>query len=83
MSKRDKLLSNLEGSRNDWSHGYDEIRALLLHYGYRQTKKGGCHVRFTYPGMPRSLTLTSDSKGRITFYQARDVREEFQRRGIL
>jgi len=83
MSKRDKLLSKLADKRNDKSQRYEEIKALLLHYGYKIRSEGGSHVRFIIKDSPRGLGLTEDHKGLIAFYQSQQVRTELKRAGIL
>jgi len=83
MSKRDKLLEKLSDKRHDRNHRYEEVKALLLHYGYTLRHDGGSHVHFIITESPRGLTLTEDHKGLMPFYQVRQVREELQRAGIL
>jgi len=83
MSKRDKLLSKLADRRNDKNQRYEEVKALLIHYGYTLRHEGGSHAYFIITESPRGLTLTLDRKGLMPFYQVRQVREELQRAGIL
>jgi len=83
MSKRDKLLIELGTPSHDWKNSYDEVKRLLLHFGYTIRSRGGSHVKFIREGMRRPLTLTEDKKGMITRYQSQQVREELKIRGFI
>jgi len=85
MSQRDKLLLRLADKAYDATHRFKEVKALLLHLGYKKRSEGGSHLCFGLKGsaMRRSLTLTEINKGLIPRYQAKQVREEFKLRGFI
>jgi len=85
MSQRDKLLLRLADKTYDATHRFKEVKALLLHLGYKKRSEGGSHICFGLKGsgMRRSLTLTEVNKGLIPRYQAKQVRDELKLRGFI
>lgn len=85
MGKADKLLKRLISKPKDFT--YDELKRLLLAYGYEEAKTGktsGSRVAFLNHETRHIIRLHKPHPHpELKQYQIDDVLEELKRQGIL
>jgi len=67
-----KLLRRILDGSCDANIPFDDLRALLVKMGFRETVRGSHHV-FRRPGVPERINLQGDG-GKAKVYQVRQVR---------
>lgn len=72
MTRREKLVAEVLGGRSDANIDFDELRGLLLSFGFDERTKGSHHV-FSKSGIEERLNLQRDGR-HAKPYQVKQVR---------
>jgi hypothetical protein len=72
MTRRDKRIADLLGGRADANFDFDDLRDILLGFGFEERTRGSHHV-FRRPGIEELLNLQRDGRNAKP-YQVRQVR---------
>lgn len=72
MTKRDKLLTLVLGGRADANIDFDDLRGLLLSFGFDERTKGSHHL-FRKSGIEERINLQREGRSAKP-YQVRQVR---------
>lgn len=72
MSRFDKLLVQLLRGTSDANFAFDDLRAILLHFGFEERSRGSHHI-FRKSGVEERVTLQRDGKDAKP-YQVKQVR---------
>jgi len=72
MTKQDKLLLRIIRGKSDANIDFDELRSLLLNYGFEERVRGSHHL-FVKEGVEDLINLQRDGKSAKP-YQVKQVR---------
>ena len=81
MSKWDRLLARILGSRSDANINFDELCTLLVMLGYTK-KTSGSHRIFRQAGQREIINIQPRKDGKAKPYQVGQVRAIFRMYGI-
>ena len=80
MTKQDKLLLRIIRGKSDANIDFDELRSLLLNYGFEERVRGSHHL-FVKEGVEDLINLQRDGKSAKP-YQVKQVRRVILRYGF-
>jgi predicted RNA binding protein YcfA (HicA-like mRNA interferase family) len=80
MTKQDKLLLKIIRGKSDANIDFDELRSLLLNYGFEERVRGSHHL-FVKEGVEDLINLQRDGKSAKP-YQVKQVRRVILRYGF-
>ncbi|HLE56826.1 MAG TPA: type II toxin-antitoxin system HicA family toxin [Rhodothermia bacterium] len=72
MTRREKLVADVLGGRADANIDFDDLRGLLLLYGFDERTKGSHHL-FRKSGIEERINLQHDGRNAKP-YQVKQVR---------
>ncbi|MBC8335219.1 MAG: type II toxin-antitoxin system HicA family toxin [Anaerolineales bacterium] len=72
MSKREKTLSNILRGTSDTNISFDDLRKLLLFFGFQERIRGSHHI-FSKEDVTEIINLQS-KKAKAKAYQVKQVR---------
>lgn len=73
MAMLEKLLLKILRGKSDANIGFDELRKILLSYGFQERVRGGHHI-FIQEGVEELINLQKDGK-LAKPYQVKQVRQ--------
>jgi hypothetical protein len=80
MPKWEKLIWRILGGRSDTNIAFNDLRGLLLHFGFEERVRGSHHV-FVKDGVEEQINLQEEG-GKAKSYQVRQVRRTLSRYGL-
>ena len=80
MSKIEKLILAITRGKSDADTGFDDLRKLLLHFGFQERIRGSHHI-FVKEGIEELINLQRDGKSAKP-YQVKQVRRIILRYGL-
>ena len=72
MTRRERLVAEVLGGRADANIDFDDLRGLLLSFGFGERTKGSHHL-FKKPGIEERVNLQRDGRNAKP-YQVKQVR---------
>ena len=80
MTAREKLLRRILGGRSDANIDFDDLRNLLLAFGFEERVRGSHHL-FRHPKVVERINLQADGRS-AKVYQVRQVRRMLVENGL-
>ncbi len=80
MDKHEKLLIQILRGISDANIRFDELCALLRHFGFEERTKGSHHI-FRKPGVEERINLQREGS-KAKRYQVRQVRAAILKHGV-
>jgi predicted RNA binding protein YcfA (HicA-like mRNA interferase family) len=80
MTKLEKLLLKILRGKSDANIGFDELRNILLNYGFQERVRGSHHL-FIKEGVEELINLQKEGKAAKP-YQVKQVRRIILRYGL-
>jgi predicted RNA binding protein YcfA (HicA-like mRNA interferase family) len=74
VSKHKKLKEKILTSKHNQGYRFDEVVAMLEHFGLRHKRTKGSHHQYEHPLLQGQLNLQPDKNGEVKPYQLREIR---------